>query len=68
MHRPLNPTPALILLQLQDKLNYERAIVEAHRQKIAELEQAHAAREVDWHELSTQWKQYEIEAAQENSR
>jgi hypothetical protein len=50
------------------RLNYEKAVVEAHKQKIMQLEEAHRAREADWHDLANKWKSFETNALAENSR
>lgn len=53
---------------LREQLNYERAVVEALRQKITQMKTAHDNREADWHELSLKWKEFEEQAVVENSR
>jgi hypothetical protein len=43
-------------------------VVEAHKQKIVTLQEAHSAREADWHSLANKWRSFELEATAENAR
>ncbi|KAJ9534997.1 hypothetical protein QJQ45_029643 [Haematococcus lacustris] len=54
--------------ELHEQLSYERAIVEAHKKKLEELEAAHSSREKDWHDLAAKWRKYEADANAENAR
>ncbi len=47
---------------------YEKEVSKAYEAHVKRLEEAHRSREMDWHQLSNKWKEFEMNAIEENHK
>jgi hypothetical protein len=43
-------------------------VARAYEAHVKRLEEAHRSRELDWHQLSNKWKEFEMNAIEENHK